>query len=499
MAQGATIFRGLHPSRAALRWITIAGVAMLASCATLRESRGPGEIVDEGEARARPVRADDVALPAGYRIEAVATGLTFPTAVAFDDAGRVHVIEAGYAPGDELAPARLLRVDAGGRTRVVATGERAPWTGMTFHQGAFYVAASGAREGAGQILRITADGTVTPIVQGLPSFGDHPASGPVVGPDGSLYFGVGTATNAGVVGQDNLERGWARRHPGLHDVPCKDTVLMGYNYRTPDPRTGAQGEVATGAFAPYGARTESGEVIPGRVPCSGGIFRVPLVVGARGAGGVGGAGGAPELVAWGFRNPYGLAFSADGRLFATDSSPEPRGSRPVRGAADFLWEVTAGRWYGWPDFAGGEPVYRRHAGSPEPAARLFATHPDIPPRPAARLAPEAGAGRLDFARGAAFGFAGEAFVAQPGDLSPEGGQAPGGVEVTRVNVETGATQRFAWNKAGARGGLARPVDARFDPSGEALYVVDFGVVDLEGAKPDAAEGTGVLWRITRAR
>jgi hypothetical protein len=38
---------------------------------------------------------------------------------------------------------------------------------------------------------------------------------------------------------------------------------------------------------------------------------------------------------------------------------------------------------------------------------------------------------------------------------------------------------------------------KFDPDGQALYVIDFGVLlhDRSGAKPQ--QGTGVLWRITR--
>ena len=50
----------------------------------------------------------------------------------------------------------------------------------------------------GRILRITPDGTVTPIVQDLPSVGDHHTNGAVLGPDGAIYFGQGTATNSGV-------------------------------------------------------------------------------------------------------------------------------------------------------------------------------------------------------------------------------------------------------------------------------------------------------------
>jgi hypothetical protein len=52
----------------------------------------------------------------------------------------------------------------------------------------------------GRILRVTPDGQLTPLVSSLPSLGDHHTNGPAIGPDGSLYFSVGTATNSGVVG-----------------------------------------------------------------------------------------------------------------------------------------------------------------------------------------------------------------------------------------------------------------------------------------------------------
>jgi glucose/arabinose dehydrogenase len=68
-------------------------------------------------------------------------------------------------------------------------------------------------------------------------------------------------------------------------------------------------------------------VIPGRVPCNGAILRVKP------------DGGHPELVAWGFRNPFGIAFSPAGGLYVTDNGYDDRGSRPVWGAGDLLWAV----------------------------------------------------------------------------------------------------------------------------------------------------------------
>jgi Glucose / Sorbosone dehydrogenase len=174
-----------------------------------------------------------------------------------------------------------------------------------------------------------------------------------------LYFGQGTATNSGVVGTDNAQFGWLKRHPEFHDVPCRDITLAGRNFETTH-WDGSGKTVSTGAFLPYGTPSTPGQVIRGSVPCSGAVMRVPLT------------GGTPELVAWGFRNPFGLAFGPDGQLYLTQNSYDDRGSRPVWGSADVLWRVTAGTWYGWPDNAEGFPLTRldfkgpRHVTTPVP-------------------------------------------------------------------------------------------------------------------------------------
>lgn len=123
-------------------WVA-ASAASLSGCFSARSSAGGGETTPP---QARAVDPLDIALPKGYRIEAVATGLTFPTGVTFDDAGRIYVVEAGYSYGEVFTTPRLLRVEAGGRTTVIATGKNAPWTGVTFANGAFYIAEGGAKE-----------------------------------------------------------------------------------------------------------------------------------------------------------------------------------------------------------------------------------------------------------------------------------------------------------------------------------------------------------------
>ena len=71
-----------------------------------------------------------IALPTGYRIEPIATGLTYPTSVTFDAQGTPYVTEAGYAYGEDFTEPRLLRINPDGSHTVVATGAQPPWTGV---------------------------------------------------------------------------------------------------------------------------------------------------------------------------------------------------------------------------------------------------------------------------------------------------------------------------------------------------------------------------------
>lgn len=445
----------------------------------------------------REVQASDVALPPGYQIEVVATGLTFPTGVAFDDTGAVHVVEAGYSYGEVWTVPRLLKVNADGSTAEVARGDRnGPWNGVAYANGNFYIAEGGELEG-GRILRVTAEGRISTLVGNLPSVGDHHTNGPAVGADGRIYFGQGTATNSAVVGKDNLEFGWLRRFPEFHDKPCNDITLTGRNFETADILQEGKSKVTTGAYSPFGTTTSPGQVIEGGLPCNGALMRIN-----RDGTGL-------ELVAWGFRNPYGLAFAPDGRLYATENGYDDRGSRPVWGTGDYLWRVADGTWYGWPDFSGGKPLNSGRfdpPGGPSPSL-LLQEHPNEPPQPAAVLGVHASANGLDFSRSDAFGYVGQAFIAEFGDQAPGTGKSlhPVGFRVVRVDVETGLIADFAINRSKKSGpasklgtaGLERPVAVRFDPPGNALYLVDFGVMLMSKEGPEPQPGTGVLWKITR--
>jgi glucose/arabinose dehydrogenase len=471
--------------------VVVMTMTLVAGCYRMRPSAGGGSARVTGD---RVVDAADVAVPAGYRVDLVARDLTFPTAAVFDADGRLHVVEAGYSYGETFATPRLLRVEPGARTTVIASGDHPPWTGAVFQAGAFYIAAGGQVDG-GQILRVTPDGRITVLVDGLPSLGDHHTNGPANGPDGWLYFGQGTATNSGVVGLDNAEFGWLARHPDFHDIPCHEVTLAGVNFATATVH--GAGRTSTGGFSAFGTATRQGQSVPGRVPCTGAIMRVRL------------GGSAPEVVAWGLRNPFGLAFGTEGRLYVTENGYDVRGSRPVFGAADQLWLIEPGRWYGWPDFAGGRPLSEGRFKPPGKQApgTLLAIHPNAPPVPLASFGVNSSATGLDVCRDRRFGHEGELFVALFGDMAPKTGKvlAPVGFKVVRVEPKTGVIQDFMVNRGTTNGpaswlgrhGLERPVSVRFDPSGRALYVVDFGILTMDSQGPKPYRGTGVVWRITR--
>jgi hypothetical protein len=51
-----------------------------------------------------------------------------------------------------------------------------------------------------------------------------------------MYFGQGTATNSGIVGEDNR---WIKNYPFFHDYPGSFIPLVGQNFRTKNLLVGA--------------------------------------------------------------------------------------------------------------------------------------------------------------------------------------------------------------------------------------------------------------------
>jgi hypothetical protein len=140
--------------------------------------------------------------------------------------------------------------------------------------------------------------------------------------------------------------------------------------------------------------------------------------------------------------------------------------------------------------------------------RIIEDYPGIPPEPVASMGVHSSSNSFDFSHSDEFGFKGEAFIAQFGDMSPSVGKVlhPVGFKVIRVNTETGIINDFVLNKKEnapaskiKTGGIERPNAVRFSPDGKALYIVDFGIVQVskKGARP--AERTGMIWKITNEK
>ena len=113
---------------------------------------------------------------------------------------------------------------------------------------------------------------------------------------------------------------------------------------------------------------------------------------------------------------------------------------------------------------------------------------------------------IDFSTNSAFGFSGDAFIAQFGDMAPNVGSTTGwiGFKVVRVDVATGNIFDFVVNKGKINGpasqlesgGIERPVDVKFNNEGSAMYIVDFGIMEItrQGASPK--QKTGMIWKVT---
>src|SRR5687767_4217975 len=210
-------------------------------------------------------------VPGGYRVEVVVKDLTYPSCIEFDGTGNMYVAEAGYVYGDEAAPARVWRISSAGEMSVLADQLNGPITGLLWHEGRLYVSHKG------KISTIESDGNVRDLVTGLPSLGDHFNNQLALGPDGKIYFGQGTVTNAGVVGVDNFVFGWLGKYPSLHDVPAQDIQVTGQEFVTLNPLVLTAEKpplVRTGVFGAFGTGVVDGKLVKGQTKAGGTLLRM---------------------------------------------------------------------------------------------------------------------------------------------------------------------------------------------------------------------------------
>ena len=415
-------------------------------------------------------------------LEVLFDDLSFPTSLAVGEDGSFYVAESGLSFDGAAPGGRIWQLGSDARRTLLIDDLRPPVNGLTLHKGRLYLS-EGGHPGRISYFDLHERSQVV-ILDNLPGPGNYHTNMAAFGGDGKLYFSQGAMTNTGIIGLDAYELGWLRRLPHSQDLPGFDITLNGVNIETRDPfSTDENARTQTGAFAPFGERTEPGRRIAAQLPCTASIMRCNE------------DGSELELVAWGLRNAYGLGFLPDGRLLAVDQGADDRGSRPVGNVPDMLFEVRKGAWYGWPDFVGDVPItdscYLPERGAPP--TFVLANHDELPPpeKPLLCFPPHTAAVKFDIAPERASRWPGHLFVALFGDEVPM--TAPSGPRVGRSVVRIDPSD---WSlHPFVQSGLLRPIDVRFSPVDTSLYIVDFGNFEMlaDGAV-NARAKSGKVWR-----
>lgn len=439
---------------------------------------------NEAASTERYLNSADINIMPGYSIEVYVYGLDSPNNIIFTEDGSMLISESGVVSGNP----RVLKL-VNERFEVLAENFAVPITGINYLNGILYITHRGI------INRILMDGTRQNIIMGLPSNGDHYTSPVAISPDNKLYFGQGTVTNSGVVGEDNE---WLTTSPLLCDYPGDYIMLNGQNFETKNLLTDLRTNeiVSTGAFSPYGSENNQYEVKKGFKKGSGSILRSNP------------DGTELEQYAWGFRNPNYLRFDNSGRLFAANNGFKNKGSRPIANAPDEFFYVLPGVWYGWPDYCGGEPVTLprfRPEGGRQPEF-IIKNPPSDQPKPYVTFPSNSNIKGFDFNYNSYFGPYGDVYIAEFGssEFISDGSvtvYAGTGHRISKISMSSRTMSTFAINKSGfpssisKEGGFERPTDVKFGRDG-AMYVLDSGI--SIGENPDVyVPNTGVIWKITR--
>jgi hypothetical protein len=470
--------------------------------------------------------------PDGFELKPFMTGLNCPTGICWDDSGNLIVAEGGF----EGSEPRIIYVKpdssigyiypVGTRIPIVEPGFHiyGPIGGIVACQGKIYVSHRDSHD-MGVITAFDYNGAHRTVVSNLPAQGDFGVTDLAIPPpptEPRLYFGVGAATNSGVVGLDNWEEGWLRDYRQACDVPYQPLSLLGFRFDAVNPEASlfSPSSLVTVPFEPFG--TSNVVEIP--------AADFPLQKPTASIMSVALDGGDLRVEAWGVRDPVGLALNDFGAIYVTDRGMELRGTRPVDNDPDALYQVNLpGTWLGWPDYSTSleridlpkyQPPRWMVIPTGYPNVRFLIDHeasnlkaPSSVDLLRAEFAWQSGVGKIAFIpKSGPFHtsrFEGQVLVAMWGDRAPfstNGRPIPSplpGYRIVRVDTESrpGRVMDFIYNTQGGpasmlsegrTAGLERPIDVKFGPDGN-LYILDFGRAIFKHGRLQTESGTGKIF------
>jgi hypothetical protein len=358
--------------------VLASALSVTAQAAPVGNPLCPGE-----EVQFNPGNGEDIVVPPGFRVSVFASGLNFPTGLAFRRAGagfEVYVLESGHGlpsrcndqtafgsgnfdPNNPFTPG-ILVFDQNGTKIRGPLGKPTPLGGFQPAGPAVDIGFENGLNGgrlfatdSNQSLRtsgnnnssriVTVDpmnGHVTPFITGLPT-GDHPSE-QLAFRGGWIFWSQGSATNSGVVGRDN---GGGANQP---EIPCQDIVLSNNLFDS-------GGGVKTSGYSTFGtqrpgATVRAFESALHRGVCTGAILAARLN-GPNPADTI-------QPFSWGYRNGYAIRFAPDdhplnGGMLVGENGSDERGARPTHGAPDGLHLAGSSKdgtpdYHGWPDRLG---------------------------------------------------------------------------------------------------------------------------------------------------
>lgn len=220
---------------------------------------------------------------------------------------------------------KIQMIDSLGQSRIIYENKDLDIYDIEYFKGNIYISTDN------RILSLNIkSGDIKEILKDIPNKGDYKKIS-LIASGNKLYASIGAATNSGVVGEDN---DWIKDDPYFHDTTPIDIVVRGKNFNNG----------TTGAYSSYNTKVKEDDVIKASMPANASLISYDFSTEKW------------KLYCYGVRNIDSMDYNSNGEIYGTVGGIEPRGVRGIEGDSDYIYEFKSGKWYGWPDYSGGDPI-----------------------------------------------------------------------------------------------------------------------------------------------